>query len=276
MPEVDPVVLPLGLDATELVKGLKAADNAFSSFVTRTVKKQKDIAASIRGMNAETKKFVSDMAAGLDKSLKKIRSPEARKTLEGLRDQATLFGTSMDKSFRSAAARVTALNAPLQKAGDSLKLVGTEALTSSTKVTKVGDSIGGAGKKASFMETSIKRVAAAFGVMMAMRVAGTIKEWLTSFAEFEASMTKIVALVGVSRTTVDEWSDSIVQMARDTSTSVNELADALYYITSAGIRGAEALKVLEQTAYASSAGLGDMTSIAKTVVSSMNAWGKDP
>jgi len=94
-------------------------------------------------------------------------------------------------------------------------------------------------------------------------------------AKFEASMTKIIGLVGVSREQVEKWNKEVLKMAQSTGRGPEELADALYFVTSAGIRGAEALEVLEMSAKAAAAGLGETKVIADLVTSAMNAYGKE-
>lgn len=94
-------------------------------------------------------------------------------------------------------------------------------------------------------------------------------------AKFEESMTKIIGLVGVSRTQVEKWNKEVLAMAQSTGRGPGELADALYFVTSAGIRGAEAMEVLEMSAKAAAAGLGETKVVADLVTSAMNAYGKE-
>ena len=63
---------------------------------------------------------------------------------------------------------------------------------------------------------------------------------LKMYADFEFSMNKIVSLVGVARQQVDEWAKDVLALAPAVGKAPRELADAMYFITSAGIRGAEA------------------------------------
>ena len=90
--------------------------------------------------------------------------------------------------------------------------------------------------------------------------------------DFESSLTKIVGLVGVSQDAVDEWGEAIKRMAIETGRGPEELADAMFFIASAGIRGSEALDVLEMSAKGAAAGLGETKVIADLVTSAMNAY----
>jgi TP901 family phage tail tape measure protein len=99
------------------------------------------------------------------------------------------------------------------------------------------------------------------------------KQALMMAADFEFSSQKIVGLVGIAQETVDGWKNSMRSLGAETAKGPRELADALYYLTSAGIRDTtEAMDTLNAVSKASTAGLGDITAVSRTVVSAMNAW----
>lgn len=91
--------------------------------------------------------------------------------------------------------------------------------------------------------------------------------------DFEESTSKIVGLVGIAQEQVDEWSKDLLKIGPALSKGPRELAEALFFVTSAGIRGAEAMDVLEMSAKASAAGLGDTAVVADLVTSAINAYG---
>jgi TP901 family phage tail tape measure protein len=90
---------------------------------------------------------------------------------------------------------------------------------------------------------------------------------------FESEMSKIVGLVGISQEQVDEWSQQLLKLGPEVGKSPRELAEALFFVTSAGFRGAEAIDVLTISAKASAAGLGDTATIADALTSAINAYG---
>ena len=94
-------------------------------------------------------------------------------------------------------------------------------------------------------------------------------------ASFEAEMTKVVTLVGVNRDQVDEWADDIKNLAKRTGRGPQELAEALFVVTSAGIKGADALDLLESAAKASAVGLGETKDIARVVTAAVQAYGAE-
>lgn len=93
--------------------------------------------------------------------------------------------------------------------------------------------------------------------------------------DFETEMQKIVGLVGESQGQVDEWANAILELAPKLGRAPRELAEALYFITSAGIEGAEAMEVLEMSGKAAAAGLGETMVVADLVSSAINAYGKE-
>lgn len=92
-------------------------------------------------------------------------------------------------------------------------------------------------------------------------------------SDFEASMQKINGLVGISQDQVNAWKADVLDLAKVLPQSPQELADALFFVTSAGFRGAQALDVLEVSARASASGLGDTVTVADALTSAVNAYG---
>lgn len=127
---------------------------------------------------------------------------------------------------------------------------------------------------------SIGRVAAvgAAGAAVAVAAIGAaaIKVGIESaqaFAKFERSLSQIEGLVGVSREAIDEMTVGLKALSVETARGPQELAEALFFITSAGLEGADAMEALEVSAKAATAGLGDTATIADVVTSAVNAYG---
>lgn len=92
--------------------------------------------------------------------------------------------------------------------------------------------------------------------------------------QFEASMTKMEALVGMPAETLARWKPAILEMSGIVGRSAKELGDALFFITSNGIRTDAALRVLEASAKASAVGMGETKDVAFAATSAMNAYGQ--
>ncbi len=91
-------------------------------------------------------------------------------------------------------------------------------------------------------------------------------------SDFEFSIQKVVGLAGVAQEAVNGWSDELLKMAPQVAKTPQELAEALYYIASSGIKGAEALDVLRVSAMAATAGLGETKDVANVITSALNAY----
>lgn len=95
---------------------------------------------------------------------------------------------------------------------------------------------------------------------------------LKSAKDFEIAMQHIVGLVGVSQNQVNQWSRDILSLSPQIARPPKELAEALYFVTSSGIKGAAALDVVKQSAEGAASGLGETQAIADLVTSAMNAY----
>lgn len=94
-------------------------------------------------------------------------------------------------------------------------------------------------------------------------------------SDFQETMTTIETLVGIAGDRVNKMKGEVISLSDETGRSSNELAKALFAVTSAGQRGAEAMDILRRSAKASAVGLGDTKEIAKSVTAIMNAYGKE-
>jgi TP901 family phage tail tape measure protein len=93
--------------------------------------------------------------------------------------------------------------------------------------------------------------------------------------DFDKSMTQIKSLVGIAGKEVDKMGESARKMALITGKSSSEAAEALFFITSAGLRGKEAMDVLEMSLKGAAVGLGQTKTIADLSTSAMNAYGSE-
>jgi len=92
-------------------------------------------------------------------------------------------------------------------------------------------------------------------------------------SDFSSSMAKMETLVGLSRETVAGFRDDIMRIAHDTGKAPIEVADALYFLTSAGLSAQQSLDALLPSAQASALGLGEVKVMADASSSAVNAYG---
>ena len=93
--------------------------------------------------------------------------------------------------------------------------------------------------------------------------------------DFDDSMTKIESLVGIAGSEVDAMAESVRALSGETAQAPGALADAMFFIQSAGLRGAVAMETLEASAKAAAVGLGEVTEIADLATSALNAYGAE-
>jgi TP901 family phage tail tape measure protein len=92
---------------------------------------------------------------------------------------------------------------------------------------------------------------------------------------FDDAFRQMQGLAGVTAEEVDGLRDSVLDLAGETAQSPQELAEALYFIRSAGIDGAAALDALEWSAKGATIGLGEASSVADLLTSAMGAYGTE-
>lgn len=93
--------------------------------------------------------------------------------------------------------------------------------------------------------------------------------------DLSSSFAKIENLVGITGQTLQDFKQGVLDVSRATGQTQADLADALFVITSAGIRGAEAIDVLTMSAKASEIGLGETKEVARGLTGVLQAYAKD-
>lgn len=93
--------------------------------------------------------------------------------------------------------------------------------------------------------------------------------------DFEKNMTKIVTQVGLVASEVNVMNKEIMKMSEETATGPAELAEGLFFLTSAGLRGANAMETLNQVAKATAQDFGESESLALVAAAAQNAYGEE-
>ena len=106
-------------------------------------------------------------------------------------------------------------------------------------------------------------------------LAGVAVAGVREAAQFETSFAKIQGLVGVTADEIGVLEEAAKRLGPQFGKSGIEAADALFFITSAGLRGAEATEVLEASLKGAAIGLGETKTIADLATSAMNAFGAE-
>ena len=131
----------------------------------------------------------------------------------------------------------------------------------SKRVKKLGKNISAVGRSMTTMFTLPLLAAGAASIKLSL--------------DFQKSMTKIQTLVGRTAEEIEVMKAGIMEMSTKTAKSPIELAEGLYFLESAGLRGANAMETLEQVAKGSAAGLGDMEALSVVAAAAQNAYGEE-
>ena len=153
-----------------------------------------------------------------------------------------------------------------QVAGKVVAVVEVEDKTSKgiAKAEKSLASFGASAKK-----TGMKMTAG-----LTLPIVGFAAGAIKAATSFETSMTKIQSLVGLSASAVQGFEKDVLRLSGETSRAPKELADAMFFITSAGLRGADAVAALEASARAAAVGLGSTEIVADAVTNALNGYEK--
>jgi TP901 family phage tail tape measure protein len=119
------------------------------------------------------------------------------------------------------------------------------------------------------------RVAGQIGLAVGAALAGVVAGGVKMAIDFEKEFNKIEGLVGVTGNELDQLREAAKRLGPETGKSAQEAAEALFFITSAGLRGKDAIDVLEASLKGAAIGLGDTKVIADLATSAMNAYGSE-
>jgi TP901 family phage tail tape measure protein len=134
---------------------------------------------------------------------------------------------------------------------------------------KGAGAMGAFAKKASAFQSAGRTLTTRLTLPIALAGAAAIK----MSTDYDSAFGKIERLVGINAKQLDAWKESVLGISRETAVAPKDLADALFFVTSAGLRGKTALDALNASARASAIGLGDTETVADAVTSAMNAYG---
>lgn len=253
------LVVPIGGDPSGLLRALNKSEKAAQQF-TRQIGKTGATAqqsarlqvqaavkteARLRSEVAEYKRLAAAAASGSRQQVAAARLAAqaqqrlARSTAVSARESRQLAAAAArtDRSFRQGARGAVAGSGALRSLGRSIAFAS-------------GAYLGTAGL--------------VFG----------IKSAISAASDFDNSLQKIIGLAGGSEKQVKQFRGQLLALAPAVGTAPKELADALYFVASAGIDASHQMEVVRVSAQAAAAGLGNTETVADAVTSAMNAYGQ--
>ncbi len=131
------------------------------------------------------------------------------------------------------------------------------------------------GKASAFIQQhaeNIRRVGMAISVAGAAIAAGLGKAVMAA-ADFETQMRNVDSIMKLSEGRFESMSAEVVALSTRLPQTAATLASGLYDIASSGFTGSDALRVLEASAKAASAGISDTATAARAIAGALNAYG---
>lgn len=142
------------------------------------------------------------------------------------------------------------------------------------RVTVLGDSRS-AQKAMGALETGVSRTADGISSKFrntSLAIGGALAFVGKSAVDYETAFTRIGAVSNASATDIEKWRGQVQELAGETARAPRELADALYFLASAGLETADIMPTLEMSAKAAAVGLGETQDIARLTANVLNAY----
>ena len=156
----------------------------------------------------------------------------------------------------------------LQRAQRELDALAKQADTLGNRMNRVGDRFQEVGRTMSKTGSTLSR-----RVTLPLVAFGGAA--VKTASDFESSFAQIEGLVGVTGSDLEDLRKAALELGPTFGKSAGEAAEAMFFITSAGLRGTEAIEALEMSLKASASGLGDTATVADLATSVINAYGSD-
>ena len=138
----------------------------------------------------------------------------------------------------------------------------------SRSATTLGNSLQGVGRTLSTTGAAMTR-----NLTLPIVAAGAA---VNHFAlDFDTKMRQIVGLTDVTADQVGELSEQILAMGSEVGRGPQELAEAFYFVASAGFDASESMEVLETSAKAAASGMGTTQDVARVLAGVINAYGHE-
>jgi len=131
------------------------------------------------------------------------------------------------------------------------------------KAKSIGSQLGGMVKKIVKSKLAFAAVAATVGIA------------LTSFAQFETKVVNVTNLLGGTAETTKKFTGELLALSQRVPQSVDNLADSLFDVVSAGVSAGDSIAFLETASKLAVAGVTDTKTAVDGLTSAINAYGMD-
>jgi TP901 family phage tail tape measure protein len=111
-----------------------------------------------------------------------------------------------------------------------------------------------------------------WGIALAAGIAAGVGASIKSAVQYEQSFRRVAAITNASTEDLGRWRDQLLEVSSLTAQSPQELADALYFLASAGLKMSDVMGVLKVAAQGSAVGLGDVHTLSLVTAQALNAF----
>ncbi len=260
-----------GFDTTKFKQGVKGIGDGFDGLGD----KAKDSKEKIGGIGNSAEDSAEKSQTAFDKLKDSVNA-----TFDEMDDHFKMTSGSLQSSISATATNFGKITAAVEKVINAIKKIGEVAVKSFKIAVEAGEkfteSIVDVVEKANDIENKLSLVFGGAGLATGA----------ASFAvgkDFESSMANVIAIMGVTKDTVDEEGQNIYDMLSNaakeagasTMFTAKESADALGYLAQMGYKAENAIATLPTVLAVAKAGGMDLAYTAKQLAISMNVLGKD-
>lgn len=258
--------LKMGLDMGPAIPQAQAAEKAVLGVAQGANRANRELATlgKTSGTYAATTKTATSSVAGLSQTW--VRGGSSAAAYSTGASKATSSTQAWTAAGRGTAAQLGAVTSSSDRAASSAlsyKSATDQATAanerSTTSFTKLAGGV-------------VATITAYVGMSQAIAV---IQTGARAAEDWSKAMLQVSTLADVSRETVQGWEGALKSLVTETGRAPTELSASILRVTSAGLRGAEAMDVTTSSAKAAAVGLGQVGVIAQAVTAAMNAYGPE-
>lgn len=119
------------------------------------------------------------------------------------------------------------------------------------------------------------KAASTVGKVLAVGLVGGLAASVKAAVDFDKAMRNVNSIARLNEKQFKQLSKQVLAMAKETGQAPKTLAEGMYDIVSSGFKANDAIKILQSSAKAATAGLTDTATATKAVVAVLNAYHMD-
>jgi TP901 family phage tail tape measure protein len=164
----------------------------------------------------------------------------------------------------------------MRRGGAAAAAFGVALASPQRMVMNLGMSIRNLGRDIRSMGNEMASIGFRLGFLLSLPILSGVAATANAAIDFETAIFKMMTIVGLAESQVRHFGDEILKMAARVGRAPEELANALFFLTSAGIRETSlALDILERSAKLAAIGLGETKNISETLSAVIQAYGAE-